>query len=361
MSLHKIALITVSFFCISILGGCSTTEQESEWLINSRRQIELKNHLRRLNRENEKMREALTKSLDLNHSTGKDFRENVVETRNLIQAEDMIERYKLESLDIQKELNSMAARMENDMEKNISIEAKMNELTVQCRNQGKKLGDMKGVRYGSDMDDKINVQIGIKGSGVLWYLGEGEEETEYSGKSAEFYLVYVGDNNLSIGLRYLKMIGDKKDTTDDTANTDFQIDLSDPNLSILGLLTAGFTGFNRYTADIGIVSLGFRIKEIETFNVVPNLLYGIGKNNEYYCDGSNCISEFYLERDIVLKGIEIPFYYNFDSSFSIGFHISRYTITSSKSKLVLNEETRDFDEDHEITIGALGIMVGFGW
>jgi len=334
-------VLPIVFVFSLLINGCSPVQQSKvPPTDNRRKQVQMQRHLRKLNRENEKLRELVTEAAVVNEETGEVIGNNLVTKENLPEMQKLLNDFKQVNQETDKLLLSYQRSLEKDIEKNKTLEEMLNGFADECESQSDRRARMKGLLK-IDEDEQINFQAGITAFRISGNVSENNETYAHNGYSGSLYFTYIADNNLAIGLRRINIHTIRGDASSDGLDASFP---EDPTI--------------KYASEINALSLGFILHEIKSMSVVPQLIYGIGKTS-----GSGVNSDFSYKGDVTLQGFELPFNWNYSTGLSFGFRIGAYQLTSTYKEAEINGN--DFELTEELTTNStmvgLGINIGGAW
>ncbi len=340
---RQIGFVILVLFGLGVFAGCTT--QKATVNVpreNMRKQMALQRHMQKLNRQNAKLQKILKESSIINIETADALDQTPVNEEQIPELNRMLQEYVLINRQTQAALDSFEKTIEDDIQKNRYIDEQLDGFAIECRQQKDRLGRIRDGMSESESDQWIsdNVHIGISSQ---MFQGNGtiaSTETIFEGMTSTAYFTYVGAYDTSIGLKYMILDGKLADRE-----------------------ASGFSGDDFFDHDLvmSFFSLGFRIPTVETFNIVPELLYGAGKGK--LCEGnSNCSEDTYVKSDFRALGIEIPFYHHLSSVFSWGFKFSGYRYEADRREFVVDGSTVATVHDPSMmTMFGAGVMIGLAW
>ncbi len=330
----------------TFLAGCSSTNEMELEKSNLRRQIAFQQHLQNLNSQNEQLKKSLTESSTLNRENG-ELLNNSLLKENPPKLDQTLKEYKQVSQKTQMTLDSIKRSIEDDTEKNAALLKMLEEFSPQNYEQQTSLDQMETALESGKKQERgrDNVHIGISpqqmsGSANITSKDENKDiNYNYSGTMSGAYFTYVGENNAAFGLKYMTLSGKLEPEEDQLDHDYYKVE--------------GYMGF---------ISVGYRIPAFKTFNVIPELVYGVGENLYLLCKSGSCSKDDYLKSNITAVGMEIPFYHQLSVAFSWGFKLTGYRITSDSADDYKNDsKTRTFDLKTEATYAGIGLMAGLAW
>ena len=197
-------------------------------------------------------------------------------------------------------------------------------------------------KVAEDEEERINIQVGVMGMRVTGLVDMDDAKYPVNGYAGILYLTYITKDNLAFGLRRMNLETGRADTSADSFSTEIA---SDPAV--------------KFAAGLNILSLGFKIKELESMNLVPQVLYGRGEISTVFTGSP----ESTFTGSATVQGFEIPFYYNFSSGFALGFVISGYRTTSKYTEVSINGQSVTLSDPAETVAESLGfgLNVGAAW
>ncbi|MCG8338796.1 MAG: hypothetical protein MJE63_30175 [Proteobacteria bacterium] len=343
----KFRFVVLSSFLLSValLSGCSNTREIELDKSNLRRQISIQKHLQSLNSQNEQLKKSLTESSTANTENGELLNKSLMK-ENTPELQQLLKEYKQINQKTQLSLDSIKRSIDDDTEKNAYLLEMLDGFSPQDDEQEMRLDKME-TALGAEKKKKRyadNVHIGISPQHMLGKANWVDEDNdvdvdfEYSGTTSGAYFTYAGDNNLTIGVKYMTLNGELTPEQD-------------------------IAGIDHYKVDsyLGLVSLGFRINAFETFNIMPEFVYGVGESNFADCTKSACDSDKYYKTTTTAVGMELPFYHQLSVAFSWGFKLTGYKVTSDGADRVVNSNETSMDIKTETTYAGLGLMAGLAW
>ena len=342
MKIIHSGFILIMILGLGLFGACTTQKTVDVPRENMRKQMALQRHLRKLNSENDKLLKILKKSSVLNIETAESMDQTAINEGTTSKLNEALQAYMIVNKDTQIALDAFEKAIKDDSEKNDYIDSQLDGFSVECRSQQDRLGKIRDGMYEQATDQWIsdNVHVGISSQMFQGGGSFGADELLFSGLSKTAYFTYVGAYDTSIGFKYMTIDGriESKDSADDDSD---------------------------YTANestIGLFSLGFRIPTVDTFNIIPELLYGMGNGKFRSCTSSGCNDDLYLKSEIRVVGFEIPFYHNLSSFFSWGFKFSGYRIEADRYDIIYDDSNLGTVHTGimETFLGA-GLMVGLAW
>jgi len=317
-----------------------------------RKQMALQRYLLKLKQENEKLQKALKESAVINIETGDVLENNFVNKDNIPELNQILQQYKRVNIETQNALISFEKTVKDDSTKISEIDRMLDGIAIECKQQQDRIDRARELMY--EKGDEFtydNIHIGISSGymkGTLKDLAP-DYEFSYQGHSSSAYLLLVSNYHTAIGYRYAVSQGrlDSEDLKDDLSTG------TDP------------WKYANQEMSLHIFSLGYRIYGIETFNIVPQLQYGVGHAKLSSCYESGCDDTTYIDYNINMAGIEIPFYHQLSSAFSWGFRVAVNRTNFDKYKTYIDGEEQDSDEEEKsnasIETASLGLMMGFAW
>lgn len=341
---HFITFLSFLLFA-SFLIGCSTSREIELDKSNLQRQMAIQKHLQSLNNQNEQLKKSLTDSSTLNNENGELLNKSLV-TENTPELQQLLKEYKQVNQKTQLTLDSIKRSIDDDTEKNAYLLEMLDGFSPQDDEQELRLDKME-IALGAEKKKKRyadNVHIGISPQHMMgnanWVVEENDSEIdfEYNGTTSGAYFTYAGDNNLAIGIKYMTLSGELKPDQDISGIDHFKVD-----------------GY------LGLVSLGLRINAFETFNIIPEFVYGVGESNYADCTKSTCDKDKYYKINTTAVGMELPFYHQLSVAFSWGFKLTGYKVTSDGADRVENSSDSSMNIKTETTYAGLGFMAGLAW
>ena len=300
----------------------------------------MQRHLRKLNRENEKLRELVTEAAVVNEETGRVISNNLVTKENLPEMQKLLDEFKQVNQETDRLLLDYQRSLEKDVEKNRTLEEMLNGFADECDNQADRRKKMRGLLEMED-DERLTLHVGLSGMRVSGLLTRDEVKYAENGYAGNLYVTYITENYYAIGLRRMNIQTAQGDTSSDSYKTAFP---DEPAIN--------------YVSEINMVSIGFLIKEITSMSVIPQLVYGIGSTSGSFEEIDRSESG-----EITIRGFELPINYNFATGFSPGFRIGAYQMASKFKEAKINGASHDDFEAHTInsTMIGLGLNIGGAW
>ena len=330
------------FLFVVFLDGCSSKRKTSVPKNNMRKQMALQRHLKRLNKNNQKLTRILRGSSVINSDTSEIIEDRFINKDNIPEIDRLLNEFRTSNEKTQKALNSYQKALEFDTDKNSTIDGMLDGIADLCEQQSNRKSRIYETMYDKREQniDVNNLHFGIAAQGLFgkYRLEGSDEDIDYSGTGGMAYLLYAGDNNLTIGLRKLLVVGTTKIDNGSASDTNNTL---------------------KHTTDANILSLGFRIKEIETFDVLIQVLIGAGTNTINTCTAEKCETDTFSRGDLLLTGFEIPFYYVFSPGFSLGFQISGYRFETEN--YVLESDGEKVKQDGKTTVSTIASGMTLGW
>ncbi len=260
----RIILFSI-FICLSLLIGCTSTRSTDLSRTNLKRKIALKKHLDKLNRENEQLLQLLNSASLVNIETYQVLDSEFVTKENIPEFNRILRRYKAINLDTQVAIDSLVNTVNADTQKNQTIDKMLDGIVPKNSEQQVRKDRIRTLMYGTTekssewVYDQFHVGIsaqGIAGS-VSSKYGSSEEEFDYQGVSGTTYFTYVGEYNTLVGFQYAVFRGEITPKDDDSESKSDEIEILMSTMSTL--------------------SLGYRISSIKAFNILPQVVFGMGK------------------------------------------------------------------------------------
>jgi hypothetical protein len=331
-------LLAVPF--VFLVSSCSQVEISQVPKDNRRKQVQMQRHLRKLNRENEKLRDMVTEASVVNGETGQVISNNLVTKDNLPEMQKLLDEFRRVNQETDRLLLDYQRTLEKDVEKNRTLDEMLNGFADECDNQADRRKKMRGLLE-IEEDERPNLYVGLSGMQVSGLLTRDDVKYAENGYASSLYITYVMDNNIAIGLRRMNILTVQGDTSSDSYDT-----------------TLPDEPFISYASEINMVSIGFLLKDITSLSVIPQYVYGIGTT-------SGKADDFDYEEtgEITLQGFELPINYNFAAGFSVGFRIGAYQLASKFKEAKIAGQTYDGFEEHTInsTMVGLGLNIGGVW
>ena len=331
-------LLVVPFTLLIV--GCSQAPTKKVPNDNRRKQVQMQRVLRKLNRENEKLRDIVKEASVLNEETGKVIGNNLVTKENLPEMQKLLDDFKQVNQETDRLLIDYQRSLEKDIEKNRTLEEMLNGFADECERQTDRKNKMKRL-LAIEEDSQINFQSGIAALRVTGLTQQNNISYAHNGYAGSYYFTYLGDNNLVIGLRAMTLQTSPGDASSDTLDTTMPDSPSVNSLSTVGAL-----------------SFGFIIRAITSVNIVPQFLYGVGTTIISQVDGDNSDSG-----DVVIQGFELPININLGRGFSFGLRMGAYQLMSNYTEARRNGAVLSEFEAYstDSTLYAMGLNIGASW
>lgn len=335
-----------------LLVGCSTQRRVNVPRSNMRRQMALQRHLRKLNLQNQKLQRVLREASVMNIETGEAIEQSEVDEFNSARLNQMLKQYKRVNLDTQLALDSFQQAIAYDREKNSKIDQMLNGFASECSEQDQKVDDIRDVLYGRPpqqqrVSDRFH--LGIASQYLVGSYDSESSESDYQGGTGEAYFTYVTPYNATVGFKTMGIIANSA------------VENADSTMDILGY-TDNIRYYTQQKVVSALLTLGFRISAVETFNILPEFVAGIGESEAVFCVDEECDTDRVYKSDISIVGFEIPFYHNLTSTFSWGFKFSAYRLSGSEIEMVIDGESQgSFEQEWSMVLTGAGLMIGAAW
>lgn len=332
-----------------LLGGCSSTEPAQSSRTNLKRKIQLKKHLNRLNKENQQLLQMLRDASLVNIETYQVLDSDFVTKERMPEFNKALERYKAISLDTQIALDTLENELRSDTQKNDTIVKLLDGIVPDNPDQQERKNRLTAfMQKGADQQafanyDRVHIGIaaqGVRGNAVAKYNSI-DSKGIYQGAGSSLYFTYVGEYNTLVSFQHSVFVAQEVDDESSSAN-------------------GSQKDFIQST--INTMSIGGRVESIHSFNVLPQIVFGMGKTKFYSCESADCTPKDYGITDSRVIGFELPIYHQLSSVFSWGLKLSALNITSEDIHYYVNDRKSEvFEGSSSVLLGGLGLMIGAAW